>query len=474
MLSRSDFDKLDERLNNIISQPVEQIEVNSDLPPTIEQLQDNNNTYAIIAAILFIDIRKSTNLTESSQAKSMVKIYRSFMRMAVECVRKNGGVTRQFLGDRIMGVFIDSIDNEIVVEKAVDKAINSARSLQTVIDFSLNKHLRNNGNGKIIECGIGIDYGKILITQVGMYGVEGDENKENEVDCVWVGKTTNYASKYSDTAAGGEIFISERVYKELSDEYKDVWTQSAKYKGTKLFQGYITKDYYLEYIDELGSPIKFEDDNVVGLDTSEQLSDGIKQLDYFMTKLIQREKELAILENRLKRENQDLKTKYDNEHIDKNKAIIEREDALKILRYRTEDYFDFICEIIKFAHCKTSYIQYITEEFWTTIINKCYEIGRLLGYSDKEITRRIDCGLIDIYSYYKKYDEAYNVILIMAELNSVWVKLDDKTLHWAKENYKLHLLQSEIEKRLVNNTIAQDHRNGFQLSLHKVKKLRGV
>ncbi len=88
MLNKSDFNKLDERLKNITSKPVEQIEINSDLPPTIEQLEDNNKTYAIMAAILFIDIRKSTYLTENSQAKSMVKIYRSFMRMAVDCVRK--------------------------------------------------------------------------------------------------------------------------------------------------------------------------------------------------------------------------------------------------------------------------------------------------------------------------------------------------------------------------------------------------
>ena len=83
----------------------------------------------------------------------MVKIYRFFMRMAVECVRKSGGVTRQFLGDRIMGVFIDSVNekNEVIF-KAVDKAIEVARSLQTVIDFSLNKHLKTNVNGKMIEC----------------------------------------------------------------------------------------------------------------------------------------------------------------------------------------------------------------------------------------------------------------------------------------------------------------------------------
>ncbi len=475
MLSKSDYDKLDERLKNITSQSVEQIEVNYDLPPTIEQLEDNNKTYSIMAAILFIDIRKSTYLTENSQAKSMVKIYRSFMRMAVDCVRKNGGVTRQFLGDRIMGVFINSIDeNGTVTDKAVDKAINAARSLQTAIDFSLNKHLKNNVNGKIIDCGIGIDYGKVLVTQVGMYGVESDENKENEVDCVWVGNTTNYASKYSDIAVGGEIFISENVYKGLSDEYKDVWTQSAKYKGTKLFVGYVTKDYYLDFWGELGNAIKVEEDNAVSLDTYKQLADGIKEIEKLQNKLIQREKELAILEDRLKRENQDLRTKYNNENSSKNKACEERNNALNKLEYLTKDYYDFLCDIIKFAHCKEGYTQHVTKEFWTSLIKKCYEIGRKLGYLDKNITRDLDCGLIEIYSYYEMYDKSYEVILIMAELNSVWVKLQSKTIQWAKENYKLHLLQNEIEKRLVNNTIAQEHRNGFELNLYKVKQLRGI
>lgn len=86
--SKNDFEKVDLRIKKITEQTVEQIEIDSELPPTIEQLEDNNRTYSIMAAILFIDIRKSTYLTENSQAKSMVKIYRSFMRMAVDCVRK--------------------------------------------------------------------------------------------------------------------------------------------------------------------------------------------------------------------------------------------------------------------------------------------------------------------------------------------------------------------------------------------------
>ena len=44
------------------------------------------------------------------------------------------------MGDRIMGVFIDSVDESgLIVEKAVDKAINAARSLLTVIDYRHNK-----------------------------------------------------------------------------------------------------------------------------------------------------------------------------------------------------------------------------------------------------------------------------------------------------------------------------------------------
>lgn len=113
-----DFKKLDSRLNTITSQKVEEFEISLDTPPTLEELPDSNKAYSLYASILFIDIRKSTQLVEESQARSMVKVYRAFMRMAVSCVRSNGGVTRQFLGDRIMGVFLDSKDDKLFFTKA--------------------------------------------------------------------------------------------------------------------------------------------------------------------------------------------------------------------------------------------------------------------------------------------------------------------------------------------------------------------
>ena len=94
-LDKETFDSIDKRIEKITKQEVENIDVNTELPPTTNDLTDSNKTYGIDAAILFVDIRKSTSLTDTSTMKSMVKVYRSFMRAVVACVRFNGGVTRQ-------------------------------------------------------------------------------------------------------------------------------------------------------------------------------------------------------------------------------------------------------------------------------------------------------------------------------------------------------------------------------------------
>lgn len=474
-LSKSDFEKLNERLKKITEQKVEEIDIATDYPPTIELLEDNNKTYSIRAAILFVDIRKSTYLTETSQAKSMVKIYRSFMRMAVECVRKNGGVTRQFSGDRIMGVFLDTINSDTgeIIAKAVDKAIETARCLQTTVDYSLNKHLKNNVNGKTIECGIGIDFGKVLVTQVGMYGLEHDESKENEIDCVWVGNTTNHASKYSDLASGGEIFISESVYNNLSNSYKQVWTEAAKYKGSRAFLGYITSNYYLDYAEELGTPTKAENDHTSEIDTYGQLAEGIKEIERLQQKLIAREKELAILEEQLRRKNEMYATECAQAKEDQKKARALQLLAEKNLRMLKENYFSLTYKIINFAHCEPVYVQSFSQELWDLIINKAFTLGAQLGYSDDEIKSKLDCGLIAIYRHYELYEKAYDVIVTMAKTNTVWVNLDGATLKWAKENYKLHSLINAIERRLVNYTVSYEHRKTFEQALQTVKALRG-
>lgn len=68
----------------------------------------------------------------------------------------------------------------------------------------------------------------------------------------------------------------------------------------------MTREYYLEFSEELGKPIRIED-NTVELDTSEQLADGIKEIEKLQNSLIKRERELAVLEEILKKENDELR-----------------------------------------------------------------------------------------------------------------------------------------------------------------------
>lgn len=422
MLSKSDFENMDNKIKQIVEQSVDEIEINTEFPPTIDYLTNSNEAYSIIVAILFIDIRKSTDLTENSKAKSMVKIYRAFMRMCVECVRKSGGVTRNFLGDRIMAVFMDSKTEDEKNIKAMDKALNCAVSMATAIDFSLNKHLKNNVNNKTIDCGIGIDYGKVLLTKVGMYGVENDEKKENEVDCVWVGNVTNYSSKLSDLAQGGEIFISENAYENLSEELRgDTWEKVIKYKGQKAFNGYISKFFYHEFVKELKTNINREVLDYDENENAKQIANAIKEIDRIKEELKKKEINLAIKSEQ-------------NEH------------KLREINEKYKDLYDSIYDLLA-TYCK---IDKKMQSFWIEIINFLFRVGKKINYTEEEIKKSVDSYLIHIYSELELYEEAFEYMKFMAEKCS-WINLNSKTLKWAKENSKLHSLKFEIQWRIEHN-----------------------
>lgn len=463
-----DFENLDSRLNQITSQKVEEFEVSSDTPPTLDDLPDSNKAYALYAAILFIDIRKSTELTEKSHAKSMVKIYRAFMRLAVSCVRANGGVTRQFLGDRIMGVFLSTLDeNGNVSESAVDKAVKAAQAMQTCIDYSLNKHLQQHVGGKTISCGIGIDYGKVLLTKVGMYGVEKDDSKENETDCVWVGNCTNKASKYSDLSSGGEIFISNKVFNKLSSCLKSegTWTSTAKQKGNMLFKGYTSQNYYLDFAYDLDKPAISE------LGISEEtfnLASTIQQIDSSWQGIAKKEGELKSLEQKLNMQKAENHVQANENKKAELKLKLDRNHLLSSQR----DFYNMLCEYLKQSHCDWEYISSMGYEFWSKLIDEVFSFGKLTGKSDDDIISQNDCYLIGIYDYYKEYAKAYNAMIVMANRNHHWVSIKRNTLLWAKEQSIVWKLRSEIEKSLNNSSIKCNHEN-YQKALDEIKKIVG-
>lgn len=143
-------------------------------------------TKKIETCVLYIDIRKSTELSLSSKPKTLTKLYASFMRIMVKAARYYGGHVRNIIGDRIMVVFdyVDSCKN----------AVHTAFVLNSVAKYVLNKHFRDSE----IKCGIGIDFGEMLVSKGGIIK-NGDENSTYK-SLVWLGTTANIASKLTDLA----------------------------------------------------------------------------------------------------------------------------------------------------------------------------------------------------------------------------------------------------------------------------------
>lgn len=139
----------------------------------------------IKTCVLYVDIRDSVKLNEETQTKTMGRIYTAFTKAVLLAARYDGGCVRNIIGDRVMVVFPE----KDCFKHAVHCAF-SINNIATLIDkqFPTVK----------FKCGIGIDYGTMSVLKVGI-DVRDDEKQEN-MNLVWVGYPANYASRLTDVA----------------------------------------------------------------------------------------------------------------------------------------------------------------------------------------------------------------------------------------------------------------------------------
>ena len=102
-LKTSELEAASNALERVLGQAVEEIEL-SDTVPVLDEVSDSNKVFKGKLSILFVDIRGSVNLTDELKSKRMVKVYRGFVRMAIQAIRYSGGLTRQFAGDCVIPV----------------------------------------------------------------------------------------------------------------------------------------------------------------------------------------------------------------------------------------------------------------------------------------------------------------------------------------------------------------------------------
>lgn len=138
------------------------------------------------STVLYIDLRRSTDLNLEHKPNTVAKLYSAFVRSMTRCAIQYNGHVRGIIGDRVMVVF----DRE----DCFANAVNTAILMNSVVQNVLNKHFKVND----IRCGIGIDYGRMLVTKTGIRrnGVEAHNYK----NLVWLGRPANVASKLTDIA----------------------------------------------------------------------------------------------------------------------------------------------------------------------------------------------------------------------------------------------------------------------------------
>jgi adenylate cyclase len=140
----------------------------------------------IETCVLYIDIRRSTELNFTHRPRTVARLYTAFVRAMTRVARHYDGHVRGIIGDRVMVIF----DRE----NCFTNAVNCAIAMNTVSQYIINKHFKANE----VTCGIGIDAGKMLATKAGVrrHGVE----QSNYRSLVWLGRPANIASKLTDLA----------------------------------------------------------------------------------------------------------------------------------------------------------------------------------------------------------------------------------------------------------------------------------
>lgn len=169
-------------------------------------------------AVLFVDIRGFTPMSESLAPEQVVGILNEYLQLTTQSVFNNGGTLDKFIGDATMAIFNAPFDLEDYIYKAVCTARDiAAGSVQ--LEQKLMERF-----GRSISFGIGINCGNAVVGNIGC---------EHRMDYTAIGDTVNTAARLESKAGPGEILVSEAVYEHLRGRVHMEYAERMMLKGKK-------------------------------------------------------------------------------------------------------------------------------------------------------------------------------------------------------------------------------------------------
>lgn len=192
--------------------------------PTVatKQLTFGCTGWSFDATVLYIDMRHSTKLLDENRRNVVAKLHMAYYNAMVSIARDMGGEIRSFNGDSLLVFFLgNSVE---MTRTAVRCAFKMKYAITQIVNPAMSGY-------QDINFGIGVDYGNIIATKV---GIAGDDTTK---DLIWLGDSVNRSTRLSDECKDPyHIGISSTVYGRLDDSLKiyysklfvqsDVWRQT--------------------------------------------------------------------------------------------------------------------------------------------------------------------------------------------------------------------------------------------------------
>jgi adenylate cyclase len=170
-------------------------------------------------AILMSDIRNFTPLSETLTPEGTIRIVNEYFSHMIEAIQRHRGIIVDFFGDSVLA-FFDPL--EAPVETAMRQSLRCGFDMQeSMKQFNLKMKAKNL---PVFQMGIGINAGDVVVGNIG---------SEQRAKYGIVGSAVNITSRIQAEAKGGQILLSESVYRCLHQELRIKSSFQVALKGVK-------------------------------------------------------------------------------------------------------------------------------------------------------------------------------------------------------------------------------------------------
>ncbi len=147
-------------------------------------------------AVLFVDIRGFTTMSEKFPPEIVVEILNQYLTLISECILKYNGTLDKYVGDAVMAFWGAPLPQDDYVLNSAKAAMDMALGAKELSEKLEKKY------GQKLAFGIGINLGKAVVGNIG---------SPRRMDYTAIGDTVNTAARLEANAPGETIYISKAV-----------------------------------------------------------------------------------------------------------------------------------------------------------------------------------------------------------------------------------------------------------------------